>query len=53
MVKLTRGQSTMEFLVVLAALTIVGLILSYVIHPWQGGAISGAQDSSTNAIAND
>ena len=48
-----KGQSSAEFLIVLAALTIIGIMISVYINPGQNGAISKVQDHTTAKIAND
>ena len=53
MVTREKGQSTMEFLVILLALTLLGLIVGYVANPGPNGVIAGAQNGASDTIAQD
>ena len=46
-----RGQSLLEFILILSVLTSIGLVLFYTIHP--GGAIGTAQFNAADKISKD
>jgi len=54
MVKKSTGQSTLEFVVILTALTFLGLFLSWKMRGENGGgAITNVQNNAETKIGND